>query len=46
MGKNIVKNASENLSSTYSRKHLDHGKRSATYTVKTASKNQFKKQQK
>ena len=45
--KNIVdKNISKNLSSKYSQKVIDHTKQSATYTLKIASKELFRKQQK
>ena len=43
MGKNIGKNISKNLNGKYSQKLLDHTKLSATDTLKTASKKQFKK---
>ena len=46
VGKHIGKNISKNLSSKYSCKLLDHAKQPATDTLKTASKKQFKKQQK
>ena len=41
-----VKNIDKNLSSKYSHELLDHAKQSATGAHKTASKKQFKKQQK
>ena len=38
MNKNFAKNKSKNLSSTLSKKLLDHVKQSATDALKTASK--------
>ena len=38
MGRNIGKNISKNLSSEYSKKRLDHAKRSATDALKTDPK--------
>ena len=38
MSKNITKNISKYLSSTYSQKLLDHAKKSATDGLKTSSK--------
>ena len=46
IGKNVDKNISKNLSSKYSQKVIDHTKQSATYTLKIASKELFRKQQK
>ena len=46
MRKNIGKNISKHLSSKYSLKLLDHAKQFTTDAFKTASKKQFKKQQK
>ena len=46
MGRIIDKNVSETFSGKYSQKLLDHAKHSATDALKTASKKQFKKQQK
>ena len=42
----VGKNLSKNLSGKYSQKLLDHAKESATDSVKTFSKERFKKQQK
>ena len=46
MYKNIGKNISKNLSSKCRQKRLDHAKQSATDTLKTVSRKQFKRQQK
>ena len=46
IGKNVDKNISNYLSSKYSQKVIDHTKQSATYTLKIASKELFRKQQK
>ena len=46
MSKNVDKNKSENLSSKYSKKLLDHTKQSATDTIKTASKRAIQKKSK
>ena len=46
MSKNVDKNKSENLSSKYSEKLLDHTKQSATDTIKTISKRAIQKKSK
>ena len=46
MGRNIDKNKSKSLSNKYSQKFIDYAKQSATDALKTASKKQFKEQQK
>ena len=46
MGKIISKNVSKKLNGRYSQKFLNHAKQSAVDALKTASKKQFKKQQK
>ena len=38
MGRNISKNISKNLNSKYNQKAIDHGKQSATDSLKTGSK--------
>ena len=43
MGKYIVKNIKENLSSQYSKKRLDHTKQSARDLLKTVSKTAIQK---
>ena len=43
MGKYIVKNIKENLSSQYSKKRLDHTKQSARDALKTVSKTAIQK---
>ena len=46
MGKIISKNVSKKLNGRYSQKFLNHAKQSDVDALKTASKKQFKKQQK
>ena len=46
MGKNIHQNISKNLSSKNGQKLFDHAKSSTADPIRTASKKQFKKQQK
>ena len=41
----VAKNIDKNLSSKYSQKLLDSAKKSTTDAIKTASKKEFKKQQ-
>ena len=43
MGKNINKNVSKDLSGEYSKKLLDHAKKSATHAFKTTSKKAIQK---
>ena len=44
--RNMGRNISKNLLGQYNQKVIDHAKQSASDASKTASKNQFKKQQK
>ena len=44
--KNMYKNIGKNISGKCRQKRLDHAKQSATDTLKTVSRKQFKRQQK
>ena len=46
MSRNVGKNIGKNLSGKYNQEAIDHAKTSATDALKTASKEQYQKQQK